>query len=114
MAESMLTRKGKSICLTAAALLAGFGASAKDGEIVQRGIRFAEGAVTIKVGDTLHFRNSDDVMHNLVVRDSWNNLQNEGLQKSGTVISKTFTEAGLFEIRCAIHPRMKMTVSVEK
>ena len=112
----MRQRKG-IVCFAAAALLsviAGLHASAKEEEIAQRGIRFARDAVMIKVGDTLHFRNQDDVMHNLMVRDSWNNLQNEGLQKSGAVVTKTFTEAGLFEIRCAIHPRMKMSVSVEK
>ena len=87
-------------------------ASATDTDIDQRAIRFSMQSVSIRAGDVLRFHNKDDVTHNLMVIDSDDDPEDQGLQKPGVVVTKKFDQAGTFEVRCAIHPRMKMTVTV--
>src|SRR4051812_23529492 len=87
-------------------------ASALETNIDQRGLRFSQTSVTLAVGDTLRFHNSDDVIHNIMVINSDDIPQDQGLQKPGEVIAAKFEEAGTFQVRCAIHPKMKMRVSV--
>ena|ERR1700683_3171230 len=89
-------------------------ALAADVDVDQQGIRFSQPEITLKVGDTLHFHNHDDVTHNIMVIDADDDAEDQGMQKPGQVISKQFTEPGMFEARCAIHPKMKMTVTVGK
>lgn len=96
------------------ALCAAARAYAADVNVDQQGIHFSKTEVTIKVGDTMHFHNHDDVTHNIMVIDSDDEPEDQGLQKPGVVINKQFTDAGTFQVRCAIHPKMKMTVTVEK
>jgi plastocyanin len=83
-----------------------------DSYIDQHGLRFSQSSITLVRGSTLHFRNGDDVPHNIMVLDANDEARDEGLQKPGEVISAKFDEAGEFQIRCAIHPKMKMTVAV--
>lgn len=87
-------------------------AKAAETDIDQRGIRFSRADIAVKVGDTLHFHNHDDVTHNIMVIDADDEPEDEGLQKPGEIINATFDEAGTFQVRCAIHPKMKMTVTV--
>lgn len=103
----------KNIALfsVAAALFAAC-AFAEETEIVQRGIRFNQAVVTIRIGDSLHYRNRDDVTHHLMVVGDSGKILDKGLQKPAAVITNQFDEAGLFEVRCAIHPKMKMRVTV--
>ena len=98
-----------------AALLCGAAsasAASQDTLVDQRGLRFSQQSVSIKVGDTLHFHNNDDVIHNIMVLDADDEATDEGLQKPGEVITAKFEQAGEYQVRCAIHPKMKMTVSV--
>jgi plastocyanin len=89
-------------------------ALAADVDVDQQGIRFSQPEITLKVGDTLHFHNHDDVTHNIMIIDSDDDAEDQGMQKPGHVISKQFTEEGTFEARCAIHPKMKMIITVGK
>lgn len=101
----------------AACIVCGFlpaNALAADVDVDQQGIRFSQPEITLKVGDTLHFHNHDDVTHNIMVIDSDDGAEDQGMQKPGQVISKQFTEEGTFEARCAIHPKMKMIIMVGK
>ena len=82
-------------------------------DIDQVGQRFNVPSLTLAVGDTIHLHNPDDVIHNLNVIDAHLDPEDQGLQKPGETITKTFTKAGDFQVRCAIHPRMKMTVTVQ-
>jgi len=83
-------------------------------DIAQRGIRFSQTSLIVHVGTTVRYHNQDDVTHNLMILGDDGDPQDEGLQPRGATVTKTFDRAGLFEVRCAIHPRMKMTVMVEK
>lgn len=82
-------------------------------DIDQLGIRFAVEAATVEAGDTIRYHNRDDVTHNLHVIDRAGDDEDQGLQKSGVVVEKKFDKAGSFVVRCSIHPRMKMIVTVK-
>jgi plastocyanin len=95
------------------AVLAPLAVRAAITEIDQLGIRFAIESITVKVGDTIRYHNRDDVTHNLHILDQAGGDEDQGLQKSQVVVEKKFDTTGSFVVRCAIHPRMKMTVKVE-
>jgi len=87
-------------------------ASAQDLKITQKGKQFSKEEVTIKVGDTITFENDDDTSHN-VFSSSEGAKFNLGIQKQGASSSHKFEKAGVVEIRCAIHPKMKLKVEVK-
>ena len=89
-------------------------ALAAEVNVDQQGIRFSQPEITLKAGDTLNFHNHDDVTHNIMIIDSDDDAEDQGMQKPGQVISKQFNEEGTFEARCAIHPKMKMIITVVK
>ena len=89
-------------------------ASAPDADIDQKGIRFSMPAVTVRAGGVVRFHNHDDVTHNIMVIDADDMPDDQGLQKPGEVITAHFPAPGTYQVRCAIHPKMKMTVTVER
>jgi plastocyanin len=102
---------------TLIALLAGLvvalPVAAADIKIDQIGQKFDPNTATLKPGDTIHFVNGDDVTHNINIIDSDDNADDKGLQKPGQEIVQKFDKAGTYMVKCAIHPRMKMTVEVK-
>ncbi len=73
---------------------------------------FEKTELTIKVGDTVHFKNNDPFFHN-VFSLSDAALFDLGSYPQGKSKSVTFEEAGTVEVECAIHPNMLMTITVE-
>ena len=88
-------------------------AYATETTIEQAGQQFSTDTVAVKVGDIIAFSNKDDVSHNIHVQDSSGDTEDKGIQKPGEVIKHTFAKAGDYEVRCAIHPRMKLAVKVQ-
>jgi len=86
-------------------------AYAADHTISQKGREFSESKITVKVGDSITFVNDDDITHN--VHSAGGADFDLGAQKPGDKTSYTFDKAGTFKIRCAIHPKMKLKVTVE-
>jgi plastocyanin len=82
-------------------------------EITQADQTFSQEAVTLKAGDTIHFTNKDSVTHNIKVMGADGDVDDKGLQKPGEVITEVFAKPGEYKVRCAIHPKMKMTVKVQ-
>ena len=80
--------------------------------IVQKGKAFAPGSLEVKKGDTVIFTNDDDVVHNVFTASSAFRF-NLKAQPPGASTTVSFTEAGAFEVRCAIHPTMKLAVQVK-
>ena len=76
----------------------------------QKGRMFSTESITIKKGDTVTFVNDDNVPHNIASTSKGNefNLGSQGRAPRRV----TFKEAGDAQVICAIHPRMKMTVTV--
>lgn len=80
--------------------------------VQQKNKSFSTGEVTVKVGDVIEFKNDDDVAHN-VFSTSETQAFNTKIQTPGTSAEVTFVKAGTVQVRCAIHPQMKLIVHVE-
>jgi plastocyanin len=81
--------------------------------ISQEGKKFAPETVDAKVGDTLRFQNDDRVGHTVYSETPGFDFT-IGKQKPGESDVVALDKAGEFEVRCAIHPRMKLTVVVSE
>ena len=86
---------------------------AADISVDQKGSKFTPDSVTAKVGDKLIFTNEDGMVHNVQVINADGDADDKGLQKPGQNITVTLDKAGTYEIRCSIHPHMKMAVTVQ-
>lgn len=78
----------------------------------QNKLQFSVDEITIKQGDTIKFTNSDRPAHNILVSDG-TKILNSGLQQPGEPFEVPFPQKGHFMVTCGIHPKMKMTVTVE-
>lgn len=99
----------------AVVLLAPLVAWADTGLVVvdQHNLQFSAPTVTLRVGDRLRFTNSDRVNHNVLI--SMGGVRtNSGLQKPGEPFEVPMVRAGTYQVTCGIHPRMRMTVIVER
>lgn len=80
--------------------------------IDQKGKTFIPHAVTVAVGDTLTFKNSDPFAHNAYTDDEANEFD-IGMQAPGKDISAKVLSAGVFNVECAIHPNMLLEVTAK-
>jgi plastocyanin len=83
------------------------------GEIVQKNIEFAPAEYRGKVGETVTFVNADPFGHNAYSATP-GGVFDIGLQGSGERKPIRFTSAGTFEVRCRIHPKMKMQIVITR
>lgn len=112
----MRHRATRALCLAAAAL-AGLSAAALAQAglpvIGQKDRSFSQEMLQIRAGGTVRFANDDSVAHNIVVRDPGGATRTSPLQRPGDHTDIVFAAAGDHEVRCALHPRMRMTVRVQ-
>jgi plastocyanin len=88
-------------------------AGAANVTVVQRGKHFVPGDLAIKSGDHIVFSNEDEVTHN--VYSATPGLEFEiRIQQPGQSDLVRFTKAGVLEVHCAIHPKMKMRLTVAR
>ena len=97
--------------ITIAALALPLYAAAAEHTVSQKGKAFSTPAITIKVGDKIAFKNDDPFVHNVFSLDEANSFD-LGTYAQGQAKSQAFAKAGKFEIECAIHPEMKLVVTV--
>lgn len=88
------------------------GIQAAEHEVGQRNKAFEVDHLTIAAGDTVHFPNHDPFFHNIFSLSD-TALFDLGSYAQGESKSFTFEEKGEVEVECAIHPNMRMTISVE-
>ena|SRR5258708_14877910 len=79
--------------------------------ITQKGRAFSAPSVTTRKGGAVIFFNDDTVPHNIMSTSKGNEF-NLGSQAPGSSTPVTFNEIGEAAVICAIHPRMKMTVTI--
>jgi plastocyanin len=81
--------------------------------IVQKDRAFSQTEMSIKVGDSIVFKNADAVTHNVfsVSKGMEFDIRRQAPGGSSTVI---FAKEGVAEVRCSIHPKMKLLVTVTK
>lgn len=80
--------------------------------IVQFERAFHPSEVTIVRGETLTISNRDGFIHQIYVNSSVMNFDSNE-QPPGQDVLVTFPSAGTFEVRCHIHPRMRLNVYVK-
>ena len=92
------------------AALVGGTALAADQSVAISGFSYSPSSVTVNVGDTVTWTNSDAQAHTATADDgSWDtgNIANGGTD------AVTFATAGTFPYHCDIHPQMTGTVTVQ-
>jgi plastocyanin len=87
--------------------------NAKEFTVDQKDKQFTMSDLVIKVGDIIHFRNSDPFFHN-VYSLSPLKIFDLGSYPKGQSKAVTFDKPGEVEVNCAIHPSMKIKIKVEK
>jgi plastocyanin len=109
-------RIGAVILLAAGVIIAAgtlVGSAASQYLVSQKGREFRPGDLTIKRGETITIVNDDaDLRHHAYV-DSDKFKFDSGDQEPGSRTDVTFPVAGNFDVLCAIHPKMKLTVHVQ-
>jgi plastocyanin len=102
--------------LLAAAILIGLGTlvglALQSYTISQKGREFRPSEISIKRGESLEIVNDDaDLLHHAYI-DSPKFSFDSGDQQPGSRTDITFSESGDFDVLCAIHPKMRLTVHV--
>lgn len=88
-------------------------ANAADHEVLQKDRLFSQAEITIKPGDTITFKNSDDITHNVFSMTPGMEFDLRR-QAPGATSTVPFPKEGVAEVRCSIHPKMKLIVNVKK
>jgi len=76
--------------------------------VVQKGRAFRPAEIGIARGETVTFTNDDSYIHQVYVTGLFDSEE----KAPGENLNETFPDAGTFQVRCHIHPTMKMTVRV--
>jgi plastocyanin len=99
-----------SIALMGLAVLAADALAADTAHtIVQQGRRFKPGEITIKAGESLTVTNDDEFIHQIYATGLFDSDE----KVPGQDITESFPRSGTFEVRCHIHPKMKLVVHVQ-
>ena len=105
-------RKVLILSMSLSALISA-GSYAADFTVDQNKERFNMDSLAVKVGDNISFTNSDTVKHNLTVVTPEEESNNLGTEPPGAVVKYSPPKKGTYDIRCKIHPTMKMKIKVE-
>ncbi|WP_334120381.1 plastocyanin/azurin family copper-binding protein [Limnobacter sp.] len=80
--------------------------------VEQKDKKFTLKQLSVAVGDSVSFKNSDVVNHNVFSLSEIKSFD-LGSYPKGQARAVTFDKAGVVEIECAIHPDMRMEVKVK-
>jgi plastocyanin len=81
--------------------------------VSQKGRLFRPAEITVKAGEAVLIVNDDaDLRHHAYVESTAFKFDS-GDQEPGSKTSVKFPVAGTFDVLCAIHPKMKLTVHVK-
>lgn len=100
-----------AILMLGGAIISVDGAAATDFTIIQKNKAFSARQIAIKVGDQITFVNNDNVTHNVYSETKGLEFEIE-LQPPGRSDTVRFSQPGIAEVQCAIHPVMKLQVRV--
>ena len=103
-----------ALCAAATALLGSseLGASEAAQIVGQKGKQFSVPSVKLRRGESIRFMNDDTVTHNVFSKSEVAPF-NLKLQPPGTQQDVRFEHPGTAIVRCAIHPMMRLEVTVE-
>jgi plastocyanin len=81
----------------------------QDGHVVQqKNRRFTPGEITVRRGESITVTNDDDFIHQIYVDGLFDSEE----KQPGENIVEDFPRTGTFEVRCHIHPKMRLIVHV--
>ncbi|HSC17948.1 MAG TPA: plastocyanin/azurin family copper-binding protein [Rhizomicrobium sp.] len=96
--------------LGSAALVSG--AAAAEVAVDQKDLKFVPEAVTIKIGDSVRFTDTDRIAHNVTIDKPDGTSEDKGMAEYNQHIVVKFDKAGSYHAHCRIHPQMHMTIMV--
>ena len=90
-------------------------ASAQGAETVidQHNLMFEPASVTIAVGDTVRFTDSDRITHNITIVYPDGSTEDKGMDRYKEDIIIHLTKPGVYQVHCLIHPMMHATITVK-
>ena len=112
-AESLRTTAAAALAVTIIAGLTWDALAAARVVVSQRDRIFQPNRLEITRGDTVRVENDDGelIHHAYVATDGFN--FDSGEQQPGSAANIRFTAAGTFTVRCLIHPKMALVVTVK-
>jgi plastocyanin len=105
----------KSLSLPSLLILTFAAGSAAGAEhaVDQKNNKFSMSELVVKVGDSVSFANSDAVKHNLTMVTPDEESQDLGTEPPGKTVRFSVPKPGVYDVRCSIHPGMKMKIKAE-
>ena len=103
----------QALAAVIACLVVATGARAAEIAVDQRDMQFVPNAVAIVVGDSIRFTDTDRIAHDITVVDPLGAAVDHGMDYFNQQIVVKFEKAGAYQVRCRIHPAMKMTITVK-
>lgn len=79
--------------------------------VIQADRKYAPLVLTVKAGDTVLFRNNDEIAHHVVSHTPLFPFDLD-LQAPGSENAVVFSKPGQVVVGCDIHPRMELVVTV--
>jgi len=87
-------------------------ATAATHRVSQKGRSFEVKQLSVAKGDIIHFANDDEFIHQVHVNSPTFSFDTAE-SPPGNGLDIEFTTPGTFEVRCHIHPKMLLKVTVE-
>jgi plastocyanin len=80
--------------------------------VTQKGRLFTPGSLTVKAGEEVLFQNDDNVSHHVYSSTDGNEFSLDTM-KPGQKAGHTFAAKGRVDVRCGLHPGMRLVLTVE-
>ena len=112
MSRGRITSRAIALTALAFSVLA-YPALAAETAVDQHDLKFVPDAITIKVGDTVRFTDTDHIAHNVTIVNPDGTSEDKGMDRFNEDIVVPFAKPGIYQVHCRIHPTMKMTITVE-
>jgi plastocyanin len=80
-------------------------------DVIQKDRAFGVPAIDIARGTLVRFLNQDEFIHHIYVKSPTFNFSSDE-SPPGHEVDLRFTTPGTFVVRCAIHPKMHLVVTV--
>jgi plastocyanin len=88
-------------------------ALAANHEVLLKGKAFEPESLSVKVGDSVEFRNADPVEHDVLSQSSAKTFDLDSVPP-GESRKVTFDKPGTIEVECSMHDGMHLTIQVGK
>ena len=106
----MINRTKLIIIWVTASFAVSGSALAAEHTVDQKGKKFSTSSISVAKGDSINFSNSDRSAHHVFSGDAF--VFDSGRIPAGRNFRQLFDKTGAFKIRCKIHPKMKLEVTV--